>query len=209
MHFVNEKPQDEPTTSPYILSEEEEDRERTDESGGKKPSLSEKLVWGGFALLALLAVGISYMGMIQAPQRTDAISKQRPGVSSPLPAPPLGAGAYLTSPAVSSMIERDWNGPSGTVHFAMFLTSSIADIRYTRTSGGGDLGIRFVSLEVSSQRGYKEIFREDSAPWVTLELQQTSTRQFTLAGSSTHAATLTFDYRPGDKVFREALTFRK
>jgi hypothetical protein len=145
------------------------------------------VIWGLFIVGVFLAAWLSFYGLRPAPPRT--------------PVTPESAKRSTET----HTIEQDWKGPSGLLHFKVFLTPSMAEVRYA-LSGTSPLEVHFVSFSVSSKGEYKEIFREDS-PWETLEPGQSAIHQYTLAGSVTLKAALTFEYRASGKVIQDTVTF--
>ncbi|MBI4714719.1 MAG: hypothetical protein HY760_02020 [Nitrospirae bacterium] len=186
-----DKPDEEKPVPPLYVSTDEEIPEEGRSRTGQKPAFGESIIWILFGLGVLLAVYISYFGMKPAPPRSDSVSRTD--------------GSPTSREVSNKIIEKEWARPSGTLRFRMLLTPALAEIKYHQ-DGPSPMEVRFLSLEIQSERGYKEIIREDGS-WETLEPGRAATRQYTLAGSSTRSALLTLEVKDGGKIVKVGIPF--
>ncbi len=187
---VDNRDEEKPSPPLYISTDEEipeEGAERT----GQKPAFGVIIIWILFALGVLLAIYISYFGMKPAPPRSDSVSRTD--------------GASASREVSNKIIEKEWAVSSGTLRFRMLLTPALAEIRYLQ-DGPSPMEVRFLSLEIKSERGYKEIIQEEGS-WETLKPGRAATRQYTLAGSSTRSALLTLEVKDGGKIVKVGIPF--
>ncbi|MBI5197169.1 MAG: hypothetical protein HZA19_01020 [Nitrospirae bacterium] len=189
--LVTKQDKEEQPSSPYIRADEGIPEEETEKRRDQRLSVGEIVVWGLFVVGVLVAVYTTWYGLKLAPPRKDL--------------PPAGGTASFPAPEAAKTIETEWQGPTGMIRFRLFLTPAIAEIRYT-LEGPSEIPIRFLALEVASKGGYREILKDDS-PWETLRPKDTAERQYTLSGSTTLSASLTFEYKTGETVSQAAVSF--